>query len=416
MKTRLLSLTVILGALTAFAPMTTDMYLPSLPTLARVFNVQLGAVQLTLAVFFFGLVCGQLVYGPLTDRYGRKRPLYIGVSLYVLVSIGCAWAPNLPALIGLRFVQGFTGCVGMVVARAAVRDLFDAQESARMYSLIMLVMGLAPIVAPLAGGYLLVLFGWQSIFYALAAFGVFCLVGSVAWLPETRHAAARTPAGFVSVLAGYGRLLSDRHFIGFALSGSFASAGMFAYIAGSPGVFIDLHHVPAQYYGWLFGSNALGMIAASQLNRRLLREVPAGRVLWRGNLFNAGMGVLLGALVATGIGGFAGILVPLFAYVASLGFITPNSNALALAYQGARAGSASGLLGTLHFGMAALAALAVGALDDGTALPMAGVIATCGLAALAAHRWIAPRGAVLPGPSAGTPAEAAQATSPRRSG
>lgn len=416
MKSRLLSLTVILGALTAFAPMTTDMYLPSLPTLARVFGVQLGAVQLTLAVFFFGLVCGQLVYGPLTDRYGRKRPLYIGVSLYVLVSIGCALAPNLQALIGLRFVQGFTGCVGMVVARAVVRDLFDAQESARMYSLIMLVMGLAPIVAPLAGGYLLVAFGWQSIFYALAAFGVFCLVGSVAWLPETRHAAARTSAGFVTVIGGYGRLLSDRHFIGFALSGSLASAGMFAYIAGSPGVFIDLHHVPAQYYGWLFGSNALGMIVASQLNRRLLRQVAAGRVLMRANLFNAGMGLLLGGLVATGTGGFAGILLPLFLYVASLGFIMPNSNALALAYQGARAGSASGLLGTLHFSMAALAALAVGALYDGTALPMAGVIATCGVAALAAHRWIAPRGAVLPGAVAGVAADPAKVTSPRRSG
>lgn len=414
MKHRLLSLTVILGALTAFAPMTTDMYLPSLPTLAKVFGVQLGAVQLTLAAFFFGLVCGQLVYGPLTDRYGRKRPLYIGVSLYVLVSIGCALAPNLPALIGLRFVQGFTGCVGMVVARAAVRDLFDAQESARMYSLIMLVMGLAPIVAPLAGGYLLVWFGWQSIFYALGAFGVFCLVGSVLWLPETRHAAARTPAGFVTVIAGYGRLLTDRHFIGFALSGSLASAGMFAYIAGSPGVFIDLHHVPAQYYGWLFGSNALGMIVASQINRRLLRRLPASRVLWRANGFNAGMGVLLGALVATGTGGFAGILLPLFLYIASLGFITPNSNALALAHQGARAGSASGLLGTLHFAMAALAALAVGALYDGTALPMAGVIATCGVAALAANRWIAPRGAVLPSAAAGIAPD--EAISPRRSG
>lgn len=390
MKTRLLHLTVILGALSAFAPMSIDMYLPSLPTLARVFRAEPGRVQWTLSAFFVGLVCGQLLYGPLTDRMGRKRPLYAGILLYVLASLGCALAPDLDALITLRFVQALGGCAGMVVARAAVRDLFDAQESARMFSMIMLVMGIAPIVAPLAGGYLLVLFGWQSVFLLLAGFGLLCLFGSAAWLPETRHPAARTPASVGKVFAGYGRLLVDRHFMGHALTGGLASAGMFVYIAASPGVFIDRYHVPAQHYGWLFGANAFGYIAAAQLNRRLLRSVPAGRLLWLANAFNASAGIVLALCAATGAAGFPGVLLPLFAYVASLGLITPNASALALAHQGARAGTASGLLGTLQFALAALASLVVGLLHDGTAVPMAGVIAACGIGALLVHRWLPP--------------------------
>ncbi|HZP88309.1 MAG TPA: Bcr/CflA family multidrug efflux MFS transporter [Burkholderiales bacterium] len=390
MRPRLVRLTIVLGALSAFAPMSIDMYLPSLPTLAQVFEARPGRVQLTLAAFFVGLVCGQLVHGPLTDRYGRKRPLYAGIVLYVLASAGCALAPNLGSLIGLRFVQAFGGCAAIVVTRAAVRDLFDAQESARMFSMIMLVMGIAPIIAPLIGGYLLVLFGWQSIFGLLALFGILCLIGSATWLPETRHPSARSKVAMRKVAAGYGRLLVDREFIGYALAGGFAQAGMFAYIAGSPAVFIGVYGVAPQHFGWLFGANALGVIVASQLNRRLLKGQPASRVLFRANVANAALGVLLAGCAASGAGGFVGVLLPLFGYMASLGFISPNSSALALAHQGARAGTAAALLGTLQFGMAALASVLVGFLYDASATPMASVIGGCGLAALVAHRSLVP--------------------------
>jgi MFS transporter, DHA1 family, multidrug resistance protein len=379
-------LTFLLGALTAFAPMSIDMYLPSLPTLERAFSTDAASVQLTLAAFFVGLALGQVFYGPLVDRFGRRMPLYAGTTLYVLASAGCALAPGVHSLIALRFAEAIGGCAGVVVARAVVRDLFDERESARMFSLMMLVMGIAPILAPLAGGYLLLLSGWRSIFWALAVFGAACLAGALLWLPETRSSREVVRGGIGQALEGYGRMLAHRGFLGYTLAGGFAQAGMFAYISGSPAVFIDLYGVPAQHYGWLFGFNALGLIVASQINRRLLARHGARSVLAAANYVNAACGLVLVLLAMTGIGGFTGLLIPLFGYVASLGFVFPNSVALAMGPQGERAGSASALLGTVQFSAAAVASLAVGLLHDGTARPMAGVIAVCGVLAVLAQR------------------------------
>ncbi|HYL18045.1 MAG TPA: Bcr/CflA family multidrug efflux MFS transporter [Burkholderiales bacterium] len=384
-----LQLTVLLGALTAFAPMSIDMYLPSLPTLERAFSADAASVQLTLAAFFVGLALGQALYGPLVDRFGRRTPLYAGTTLYVLASAGCALAPGVHSLIVLRFAEALGGCAGVVVARAVVRDLFDEQESARMFSLMMLVMGVAPILAPLAGGYLLVRSGWRSIFWALAVFGALCLAGALLWLPETRPRRETPRHGIGGAVRAYGQLLADRRFLGCTLAGGFAQAGMFAYISGSPVVFIDLYGVPAEHYGWLFGLNALGLIAASQLNRRLLVTHSAARILARANYANATCGIVLVLLASTGTGGFAGILVPLFGYVASLGFVFPNSTALAMGPQGERAGSASALLGTVQFGAATLASMAVGFFHDGSARPMSAVIAVCGVLAVLAQRLLA---------------------------
>jgi DHA1 family bicyclomycin/chloramphenicol resistance-like MFS transporter len=223
--------------------------------------------------------------------------------LYVIASLGCAFAPGLGTLVALRFLQALGSCAGQVIGRAMVRDRYDAQEAARIYSILMLVMGVAPILAPLAGGWVLAWAGWRGIFWVLAAFGLLCWAAS--WLlPETQPPEARSRLGLGAIAAGYAELLRDRRFLGYALAGAVGQAGMFAYIAGSPFVFITLHHVPASRYGLYFGLNALGLIAASQLNARLLRRHDASHLLARALTATAGLGLVLAMAVATGLGGF----------------------------------------------------------------------------------------------------------------
>jgi MFS transporter, DHA1 family, multidrug resistance protein len=310
-----LRITLILGALTAFAPMSIDMYLPALPEIGRSLGADTASVQLTLSAFFIGLAVGQAIYGPLADRFGRKGPLYFGLIVYIAASIGCALASDIQALIGLRLVQALGGCVGIVIARAVVRDLYGHQESARMFSVLMLVMGVAPILAPLLGGYVLIWFGWRAIFWVLALFGLSCLIAAALILPETRPAHTMKP-NVLSAIAGYGRLLVDRRFIGYTLAGGLAQAGLFAYISGSPFVFIEVFGVPAQHYGWLFGLNALGLIVASQINRRLLSRHTSDELLKRANLTNALFGIALAGIALGGVGGLPLLLLPLFGYVA----------------------------------------------------------------------------------------------------
>jgi DHA1 family bicyclomycin/chloramphenicol resistance-like MFS transporter len=370
--------------------MSIDMYLPALPALERYFATDTASVQHTLASFFLGLAAGQLLYGPLADKYGRRPPLYFGLVLYVVASVACAVAPGIDMLIGLRFLQALSGCAGMVVARAVVRDLYDRQESARVYSILLMVMGIAPIVAPLAGGYLLQWLGWRSIFWVLALFGIACLVAVKLGLPETlSRDLPRIPLS--RALANYCTLLGDRRFLGYALSGGFGQAGMFAYIAGSPFVFIDLYGLPAQAYGWVFGLNAAGIVVFTQANRRLLLRHDADRLLEFGNLAGFSMGLLLLAAAATNAAGFAGILVPLFFIVSLRGLTFPNASAGAMAPFPEKAGSASGLLGSLQFAIAAIAAVTVGALHDGTAVPMATVVVSCSFLAFASYRLLVGR-------------------------
>ena len=372
----------------AFAPMSIDMYLPGLPAIAADFGAETSAVQFTLASFFIGLALGQAIHGPLADRYGRKPPLYAGLALYVIASIGCALAPDLIALIVLRFLQAVGGCAGIVIARAIVRDCCDAHTSARVFSLMMLIMGLAPILAPFLGGWILWLAGWRAIFVVLALFGLGCLIAVWLHLRETRPANTVASASIGAALRVYGELLHDRHFVGYVLAGSLAHAGMFAYITGSPHVFIEVHGVSAQNFGWLFGLNALGLIASSQVNRHLLARHSADAILRRANRSTAVLGLGLLAIVAGGWEGLPMLLLPLLGYSISLGFTAPNAMANALAHQGTRAGSASALLGALQFGIATLASTLVGLLGHGSAVPMAAVIAGCGLLAYGAHRWL----------------------------
>lgn len=380
-----LRLLLILGALSAFGPLAIDFYLPSFPTLARAFATDVEHVQLSLAAYFAGLAIGQLVYGPLADRFGRRKPLLAGVLLFSLASLACALAPSLEWLIAARFVQALGGCAGMVVSRAVVRDLCDPINSAKVFSQLMLVMGLAPILAPLGGGLLLNTLGWPSIFICLTLFSFICLLAVAQWLPETLAKDA-PPAPLRGALGEYKRLFADLPFLGYALTGGCAIAGMFAYIAGSPFVFIELYGIPAEHYGWLFGSNALGFILVAQLNAWLVARHGPGYWLRRTVWFYLACGVaLLGVALARPVVLWP-LLPPLFGCIASLGVLLPNASALAMAGQGRHAGSASALLGSLQFGIAASAAAMVGLLHDGSAWPMALVICGCGVLAVLCSR------------------------------
>jgi DHA1 family bicyclomycin/chloramphenicol resistance-like MFS transporter len=377
-----LRILLILGALSAFGPLAIDFYLPAFPTLARAFATDVEHVQLSLASYFVGIALGQLVYGPLADRYGRRKPLLAGVALFALGSLACALAPSLEWLIGARFVQALGGCAGMVVARAVVRDLCDPLQSARVFSQMMLVMGLAPILAPLAGGLLLATLGWQAIFIALVLFGTACLLAVQRWLPETLPAGSSAPLR--GAMGQYLRLFGEREFMGYSLSGGFAMAAMFAYISGSPFVFIELYGVPAQHYGWLFGANALGFILMAQVNAWLVRRVSPARLLPRMMAVYLLCTLVLVVLAWMRPTQLWPLLLPLFAGMSTLGCILPNASACAMAGQGRNAGSASALMGCMQFAIAAGAASLVGALHNGSALPMALVMLVCVGAALVA--------------------------------
>nr|WP_319527263.1 multidrug effflux MFS transporter [Pseudomonas laurentiana] len=372
---------LILGALSAFGPLAIDFYLPGFPAMAQAFATDEKHIQATLAAYFLGLSLGQLAYGPVADRFGRRIPLLIGLVLFTFASLACAFAPTLEALIAARFVQALGGCAGMVLSRAIVSDTCDAVGSAKVFSQLMLVMGLAPILAPMFGGVLVNLHGWQSIFLVLTVFSAACTLSVLLGLPESLPAhQPRQPLS--GALRQYGRLLNDRVFLGHALTGGVAIAGMFAYIAGSPFVFIKLYGVPADHYGWLFGTNAAGFIVMAQVNARLLARRGPAALLSRAVWVYVTAGLVLLALSALHPAALWPLLIPLFIGIASLGAIVPNASACAMNGQGARAGSASALLGCLQFSVAAGAAALVSALDDGSAVPMALVISLCGVMAV----------------------------------
>jgi DHA1 family bicyclomycin/chloramphenicol resistance-like MFS transporter len=385
-------LIVLLGALIGFAPLSVDVYLPSFPTLQREFAAADGQVQLTLAAFFVGIALGQAFYGPIADHFGRKPPLYAGCVLYTIASFACSQAGSIESLIVWRFVQAVGGCAGMVVSQAVVRDLFDVRTSARVLSRMMLVMGVAPIIGPLIGGQILLWASWRVIFLLLSVFGVVCLVIAATALPETRPGVVHGPIGIGRALRTYAALFCDRRFVGFTLLSTLSSMGMFAYVAGSPFVLIELYHVPAQSFGWIFGLCAVGIISAAQLNHRLLAYYRPVALL-RAALFGMlGCAILLLIMTRTNWLGLAGVIPPLAGFVALVGFIGPNATAGGMAEQGHRAGSASALMGSIRFAGATLAGTLVGVLHDGTATPMVAIMLAGVAAAVVVDRLMIAKG------------------------
>lgn len=373
----------VLGMLSVFAPLATDMYLPAFHPMEAHFQVAPGGIEGTLSVFFLGLAVGQALYGPVIDRFGRRGPLLFGVCLYVVATALCLFTTDIGQFTALRFFQAIGGCAGMIIGRAIIRDLFDTREAARALSLVMMVMTLGPILSPIIGGYVVAHTDWQAIFYVMLAFGLVC--GALVWLfvPETLPFEARQAEGLGGILRGWAELLTDRRFVVPALVGGLGQACMFAFITGSPFVFMTLNGVSAETYGWLFALIAAALIVSANINRRALRRHGPDVLLGRALILNVVAG--FGTVIAASAGGLVTLLVPLWFAIGALGFLGANAAAVAMAASGSRSGSGSSLVGVLQFGFAFVVSSLVAATQNGTAFPMTLAIASCG--SLATLLW-----------------------------
>ncbi|WP_242625229.1 multidrug effflux MFS transporter [Krasilnikovia cinnamomea] len=367
-----------LGLTTAIGPLSLDMYLPAFPAIAADFGVPDAQVQLSLTTCLIGLALGQLVGGPLSDRWGRRRPIVFSVAAYALVSLLCALSPSAPVLVALRLLQGLAGGFGVVVARAIVRDLYSGVAAAKFFSQLTLIFGVAPIAAPALGSAVLRVTAWPGVFVALGAIAALLAVLVAARMPETLPESRRARGGLAETARVAGRLLTDRGYLTFALGQGFAFAAMFAYISGSSFVFQDGYGISPTAFSLLFGLNAAGLIGVSQANRRLLDRFTPTRLLI-GGLVTQTCGAVA-VLVAAALGSLAGLAAALFVVVASIGMVMPNGTALALDRYPQRAGTAAAVLGGIQSVVAAFAAPLVGLGDAGTGVPMGVVV--LGFAAL----------------------------------
>ncbi|WP_020422521.1 Bcr/CflA family multidrug efflux MFS transporter [Amycolatopsis sp. ATCC 39116] len=372
---------LILGGLSAFAPLSIDMYLPALPRMADDLRSSAPTLQLTLTAFIIGLALGQLIAGPLSDSLGRRRPLLAGLVLYAVASVLCAVSPTAELLIVGRSVQALGAAAGMVIARACVRDLFAGTAMTKFFSMLMLVSGLAPILAPVIGGQVLRLTSWRGVFVVLAVFGAVLLVAAALAMPETLPAERRRPARIGSTLRGYGVLLRDRSFVGYALSAGLMFAGLFAYISASSFVLQDVYGLSPQEYSLVFGANGLGIVIAGQVNGRIVGRVRERTLLTVGLSASAagGVGVLAAALAGLPLGV---LLAPLLVMVSSIGLVMPNASSLALAEHPHNAGAASALLGVMQFVVGGLATPLVSIGGEASAVPMGVVMAAFAVVAL----------------------------------
>ncbi|MGC4876239.1 multidrug effflux MFS transporter [Micromonospora sp. DT43] len=391
-------LVLVLGALIAIGPLTIDMYLPALPAITAGLRTTETAVQLTLTGTLIGLALGQLLVGPLSDVVGRRLPLLAGLTAHIVASVLCVFAPNIAVLGALRVLQGLGVAAATVVATAVVRDLFSGASFARIFSRLMLVMGLAPILAPTLGSGLLGWTDWRGVFAALAVLGALLIVVAALQLPETLAVERRRHGGVAATLRDYRGLLNDRAFVGLVLVAGLAMASLFAYVSGSSFVLQDQYGLDEQQFGLAFGAGAVGLIGGTQFNVRLLRRYTPQQILISALIAGTAAGLLLIVFAATGVGGLGTLLASLWLVLAAAGLALPNAPALAMSRHSEAAGTAAALLGAVQFGVGALSAPLAGLFGTGS-VPMAIVIAGGMAAALAVMVLVVPRatlGAVDP--------------------
>ncbi|MCC8408846.1 multidrug effflux MFS transporter [Mucilaginibacter sp. UR6-1] len=373
-RQRYISLILILGTLTALGPFSIDMYLPGFPAIAKYMHTDVAGVALSLSSFFIGLAAGQLLYGPLLDKFGRRKPLLFGLSFYIVASVGCAMATSLNALIILRIIQAIGSCAAAVASMAMVRDLFPVNENAKVFALLMLVVGASPMVAPTIGGYVTAGPGWQWVFIVLAGMAVLILLAVIFVLPDSYQPDPTISLKPRPIINGFLNVLKIPQFYTYTLTGSFAFSGLFAYVAGSPLVFMEVFGVSDTVYGWIFAGLSVGFIGSSQVNSLLLRRFTSEQIVKVSLPAQALVGVLflIGSLL--GVLGFWGTIVMIFLFLCCLGMTNPNAAALTLAPFSKNAGTASSLFGAIQLGIGALVSTSVSLFDSLSVVPLAAVM------------------------------------------
>jgi DHA1 family bicyclomycin/chloramphenicol resistance-like MFS transporter len=390
-----LRILAILSTLMAFASISTDLYLPALPTMASSLHADAGTVELTISGYLVGFSLGQLLWGPIGDRHGRRLPIAIGLVLFIAGSAGCAVSTSAAMLVGWRALQAVGACASVVLARAMVRDLYTGHRAAQMMSTLMTVMAIAPLLGPSVGGLILHMASWRAIFWTLVGVGLATLAALYA-LPETLPPERRNREPLWRALAGYGELLRHRRLLGYAAAGGCFYGGIYAYIAGTPFAYITYYHVSPQCYGVLFGAGIVGIMLTNQINSRLVRRLGGDRLMRAGALGAAVAGLQLAFDAWTGWGGLTGLVIPLFLFISATGFIVANSIAGALGSFPERAGSVSALVGAIQYGTGITGSALVGIFANGTPWPMACIIALMSIGSLLAALILVPADAVTP--------------------
>lgn len=382
---------LVLGLLSAIGPFSIDMYLPAFETISKDFETSIDRVQLSLTAFFIGIAVGQLIYGPLLDRFGRKRPLIIGLFIYILTSILCVFTRDIESLILLRFLQALGSCAGMVASRAMVQDYYEPREAARVFSLLMLVVAISPILAPSAGAFLMEHADWHYIFITLCAIGILIIIGTFFFLPESYKGNPNFSLLPPAIVRQYWGVFINRTFISYCLIGSIASAGLYAYLAGSSFIIQELYGLSKKEYGLVFAFVASALIFATQLNRWLLKRWTMSQISRAANTGQALVGLAMLFSIWSHSLNLALLIALIFGYLLCQGFIFPNTSAMALSPFKRTAGSASALLGCLQMGLGALSSAMVSFFHDGTEAPMLLVMCGCACIALLLHLFAVPR-------------------------
>ncbi len=372
----------ILGLLSAIGPFSIDMYLPGFTGIASDLYTDVSNISLTLSSFYIGISMGQLFYGPMMDKYGRKKPLYVGLVLYIIASLGCAFAQSVDMLILYRFLQALGGCAGMVASRAMVRDMFEVKDGAKVFSLLMLVIGVSPLLAPTIGGYVTVAFGWRYVFGILLVIVLTILILCVLILPESKEPDKDYSLAPRFILKKFAEVFKESQFIVYSFSGAFTAAGLYAYIAGSPHVFMEVFGAGQQLYGWIFAIVASSLIFATQINVQLLRHTNSEKIIPIAITAQCITGLLMLAGYLNSWWGLTSSIVLCSIFLACQGFIFPNSSALALAPFKKNAGSASALMGCIQMAVGAFSSVLVSVFHNKTAVPMGTVMFFCAIIAL----------------------------------